>query len=144
MDQDTDDTRAIADTFAPPPPPAATAATAATATPADADSPTGLRHRVLGLRAVAAVALASLVLGGLGGAALGAVSDGADTDQRGPGGGQFVPGQPGQQDQLPGRGGQFQGGVPGGQQGGLPPGTVPQDDVVPDSGTGDATGGTTT
>ena len=141
MDQDTDDTRAIDDTVAPPPPPAATSAAPA---PADADPPTGLRHRVLGLRAPPARARPSRVLGGLGGAALGAVADGADTDQRGPGGGQFVPGQPGQQGQLPGRGGQFQGGVTGGQQGGLPPGTVPQDDVVPDSGAGDSTGGTTT
>ena len=61
----------------------------------------GWRDRVLGLRGVAAVAVASLILGGAGGAALGALSNGADDDGGrpgfGPGGG---PGQF-QQQQLP-------------------------------------------
>lgn len=93
----------------------------------------GWKHRVLGMRAVAAVALATLVLGGVGGAALGAVSDGAD-QQQGPGGrGTF---------QLPPGGQGFQPGqVPA--PGGLPPGTAPQDDVVPDT-TPDTSGSTTT
>lgn len=76
-----------------------------------------IKSKVLGMRSVAAVALATLILGGAGGVALGAVSHGAD-QQQGPGGrGTF---------QLP----------PGGQglaPGGLPPGTTPQDDVQPDA-----------
>ncbi|MCW2852871.1 MAG: hypothetical protein JWM84_2535, partial [Nocardioides sp.] len=43
----------------------------------------GWRHRVLGVRGVAAVAIASLILGGAGGAALGALSNGADDGGRG-------------------------------------------------------------
>ena len=56
-----------------------------------APAPPRLRDRVLGARAVAAVALASLLLGGLGGAGLGALSDGPDRgDGRfGPGMGRF-------------------------------------------------------
>ncbi len=63
-----------------------------------------LRDRTLGLRGVAAVALASVVLGGAGGVALGAVTDGADDSRPGQLGG------PG-----PGRGGQVQ--LPPGQPG---------------------------
>lgn len=87
-----------------------------------------LRDRVLGLRAVAAVSLASLILGGAGGAVLGAVSNGGETG--GPGGGRFQPGQfqQGQQGQLPGQ---------------LPPGTAPQQGVQPDS-SGETTSGTNT
>ena len=47
------------------------------------------KNRVLSLRAVAGVALASLILGGAGGAALGAVSSGGDQNtgfRGGPGG----------------------------------------------------------
>ena len=55
-----------------------------------------MKHRVLGLRAVAAVALASLIIGGGAGAALGALGDGADGG--GPGQGQFRPPPNGQQD----------------------------------------------
>ena len=60
--------------------------------------------RVLGMRAVIAVALASLVVGGLGGALLGATTNGGDDGfGRGPGG--FQPGTfqggPNGQSQLP-------------------------------------------
>ncbi|GAB3772052.1 hypothetical protein FB382_002999 [Nocardioides ginsengisegetis] len=84
-----------------------------------------LRDRVLGLRAVAAVSLASLILGGAGGAVLGAVSNGGESS--GPGGvrGQFQQGQPGQ---VPGQ---------------LPPGTAPQQGVQPDT-SGETTSGTNT
>lgn len=59
-----------------------------------------LRDRVLGLRAVAAVSLASLILGGAGGAVLGAVSNGGESS--GPGGrGQLQQLQPGQQGRVP-------------------------------------------
>lgn len=73
-----------------------------------------LRDRVLGWRGVAGVALASVILGGAGGAVLGAVSGG---DSGGPGhmGG---PGTGG----LPGNHGQVPMGVPGQ----LPPSTAPQ------------------
>jgi hypothetical protein len=82
------------------------------------------RDRVLGMRGVIAVALASVVLGGLGGAVLGATTNGSDGrfGGRGPGGfpgrpGQFRPGQfrPGQFQPgqfQPGQQGQFQGQVP--------------------------------
>ncbi|MGD9957884.1 hypothetical protein [Nocardioides sp.] len=84
--------------------------------PAPAPAPkTSLRHRVLSLPAVAGVAVASLILGGAGGAVLGAVSDGSSQGdfRGGPGGqggtGQFPGGQPpnantqqqGQQPALP-------------------------------------------
>jgi hypothetical protein len=71
-----------------------------------------LRERVLGLRAVVAVALASVVLGGAGGAALAAAGTGNDD---GTGGGRFGP--PGQNG-VP---------FPNGQQPGstLPPTTDP-------------------
>ena len=68
-----------------------------------------LRERVLGMRAVAGVALATLILGGLGGTAIGAAA-GDDSGDAGPGehgfGGRLEGGPetrpgPGQQDQLP-------------------------------------------
>ena len=85
-------------------------------------APVRFRDRVLGMRGVIAVALASVILGGVGGAALGAVSSGDDEDGRfGRGPGNFQPGQDGQ---LP-PGGQFhQGQVPGQ----LPPTTRDDDD----------------
>ncbi|WP_067439187.1 hypothetical protein [Nocardioides jensenii] len=82
---------------------------------AQVSAPSGERRpfkeRVLGYRGVAAVALASVILGGTGGAALGAISNGSDDGRggmRGPGGngpGNFgqLPGQNGQQ--LPGQDG---------------------------------------
>ena len=81
----------------------------ATATP----TRPGLRDRVLGWRGVAGVALASVILGGVGGAVLGAVSDGADGSsgmRGGPGG-------------LPGNHGSPPTGMMPGQ---LPPATAPQ------------------
>lgn len=147
---------ALAPPATPPPPPT---------TPPDqagesAQGPrTGLRERVLGLRAVAAVALASLVLGGVGGTALGALSDGEDSNQGGPGGRQFAPGQRGQvpadgqvqddqlqDDQVPDLlpDGGFQRQAPGGPPGQLPPGTAPEGDVAPDANAGGTQGGITT
>ena len=77
----------------------------------------GLRERLWGLRALIAVALASVILGGLGGAALASVGKDGDGDGRGgPGQGRFQRGgpggfNPGQQGQ---RGGGFgQPGQPG-------------------------------
>jgi hypothetical protein len=98
------------------------------------------RDRVLGMRSVAAVALASLVLGGLGGAALGAVSAGGDEDRRGgPGGFGRPPFQQGQPGHLPQQG---QPAPPAGAPGGVPPGTSPQEDDVQPDGSGDTTSGT--
>ena len=92
-------------------------------------------HRVIGMRGVAAVALASVILGGAGGLALGALGDGADADSDP--GGRGGPGGNFQQGPFPdGQQGQF----PGGQQGGpgvappagdLLPGTAPKGDVAP-------------
>ena len=64
---------------APPAPPAPLTEGLAASAPDRAG--TSWRVRMLGLRAVAAVALASLVLGGVGGAALGALSDDGDDGQ---------------------------------------------------------------
>ena len=86
-------------------------------------APVRFRDRVLGMRGVIAVALASVILGGVGGAALGAVSSGDDENGgfgRGPG--SF---QPGQNGQLPPGGQQFQQGQVPGQ---LPPTTRDDDD----------------
>jgi len=94
-----------------------------------------LRDRVLGWRGVAGVALAGVILGGAGGAVLGAVSNGGDS--RGPGGfggfrgpgvmqsSQSSQNQPNQQlpDGLPGNQGQT---PPTGTPGQLPPSTAPQ------------------
>ena len=81
------------------------------------------RDRVLGMKGVAAVALASVVLGGVGGAALGAISNG-DGRFGGPGITMMPPGGDGNQM------------MPPGMQGQLPPGTQPQQQVQPD-GSGD-------
>jgi hypothetical protein len=72
----------------------------------------GLRDRVLGWRGVAGVALASVILGGVGGAVLGAVSNGGDGSgmRGGPGG-------------VPGNHGTPPAGMMPGQ---LPPSTAPQ------------------
>ena len=111
--------------------------TAPTAARAPGSRP-ALPDRVLGWRGVAGVALASVILGGAGGAVLGAVSNGGDS--RGPGGfgGFRGPGmmqgsqgsqgsqnQPNQQlpDGLPGNQGQT---PPTGTPGQLPPSTAPQ------------------
>jgi hypothetical protein len=101
------------------------------------------RDRVLGMRGVAAVAVAGLILGGAGGAVLGAATSGGEDHNFGPGRGGF--GGPGQfQQQLPpqGQGQPPQGfqGFPGGQGGQLPPGTAPQNPVQPDN-SGDTPGG---
>jgi hypothetical protein len=74
------------------------------------------RDRVLGIRGVAAVALASVILGGTGGAVLDAVAGSSD-DQRGQMG-QF--GGPGQMT------GQTQNGTTQNGQNGQPPGGMPQ------------------
>lgn len=136
-----------------PPPPASTPpASTPPADPATDPAPSAkprLRDRVLGWRGVAAVAAASLIMGGVGGVVLGHVSASAD-DERGPGGRQF-PGQgqmPGDgqfpgQGQMPGQDDGQQGGpggVPGGMQ--IPPGTAPQDDVQPDAPSGEDSSGT--
>lgn len=88
--------------------------------PAAEPAPTGrrFRDRVLGVRSVAAVALASLILGGVGGAAVVAVTDGGDHGDHG-----GRPDRDGRHGQFPGR--QFeQGGVPGQ----LPPSSTPDQD----------------
>ena len=76
--------------------------------PAGQPSRSGWSDRVLGLRGVVAVALASVILGAAGGAVLGQVSDG---QQGGPGG--MRGGFPG----FPAGG---PGGLPGGTRGGFP------------------------
>jgi hypothetical protein len=67
--------------------------------------------RVLGLRAVVAVALACVVLGGAGGTVLGATTNGGDDRFGGRGGPGGFPGQPGRF--QPGQPGQLQPGQPG-------------------------------
>jgi hypothetical protein len=66
---------------------------------------TPFRDRVIGLRAVIAVALACVVLGGVGGTVLGATTNGGDDRFGGPGafpgGGPGQGFQPGQQGRLP-------------------------------------------
>ncbi len=71
------------------------------------------------------MAVASLLLGGLAGAALGAVSDGPDgrDGRMGPGMTRQFPGQQGQ-----GGPGRLQVPAPGGN---LPPSTAPDDDATP-------------
>jgi hypothetical protein len=80
-------------------------------------SETRLRDRVFGLRSVVAVALAGVVLGGLGGFGVNAATDGDGRDGRM---GRFGPGG-GFQDGPGGRGG----------PGGFPQGPVPQPSQAP-------------
>lgn len=54
-----------------------------------------LRDRVWSFRALIAVALASVIVGGLGGAALASISKGGDDGRFGPGQGRFQRGGPG-------------------------------------------------
>lgn len=75
----------------------------------ETSQPVSFKDRVLGMRAVIAVALASVILGGVGGAALGAISSGSDDG----GGGGFGP---------PGMGGGNRGGNFAPQQRGGPTG----------------------
>ncbi len=91
-------------------------------TPPPATERTRWRDRALGFRGVLAVAAASLILGGLGGAAITAVASGDDHD-RGPAHSDFRDG-----DRQP-RGGPGGPGMPGT---GVPPMSPPQDDVQPD------------
>ncbi|WP_232676394.1 hypothetical protein [Nocardioides sp. R-C-SC26] len=121
----------------------------AVATPSGAapDAPrTGMRDRLFGIRSVAAVAAASLIIGAGGGALVGVAVSGHDRDG-GPGGrggdrGSFSdqrPGGDGPQG-FPGGGPGKQGGPgmapPGDQQ---PPSTAPEDDTAPDSDSGATT-----
>ncbi len=141
------------------PAPASDAAAEPSTIQTPASPPLGWRERARGLRGVAAVSVAALLLGGTGGAVLGAVSNDEDSQRGFPGGGrdgqiQRGPGVDGRQGQLPG--GRLPGQLPGGRQGGppgsapgggVPPATGPQDDVVPDGGSdssGDTSGGQTT
>lgn len=96
--------------YAPPPVPAY----AASAQPPAVEPRPSFWDRVLGMRAVIAVALACVVLGGVGGAVLGATTNGGDDGFGGHGGPGAFPGgpQPGQPGQLP--------------QGQLPQGQLPQ------------------
>ncbi len=89
---------------------------------------TRLRDRVLGIRGIAAVGLAGLVLGGLGGAAIGAAVD-DDGGHHGPGrfGSQF-PGEDGRH----GPDGGFR---PPGEPGQAPPSTAPDEETQPDGST---------
>ncbi|MDQ4051721.1 MAG: hypothetical protein M3237_03345 [Actinomycetota bacterium] len=99
---------------------------AVTETPAkEAPARTRWRERALGFRGVVAVALATLILGGLGGTAIGMAVSGDDHDRQRQGPGDFE---------------MHDGGRPPG--GGVPPGTAPEDDVQPDS-SGETPSGTT-
>jgi hypothetical protein len=106
-------------------------------TAATAPAKARFQDRVLGMKAVAGVALASVVLGGAGGAVLGAISNGDDSGSGNRFGGpmtNMMPGQDGNQLQQP-SGGQM---VPPGTQGQLPPGLPPQDGST-ESESGDST-----
>lgn len=63
--------------------------------PVTAPAKQRLRDRLWSFRAVIAVALASVIIGGLGGAALASVSEGGDDGRFGPGQGRFNRGGPG-------------------------------------------------
>jgi hypothetical protein len=115
----------------------------------------GWRERVYGVRAVAAVAVAGLIVGGGAGAAIhAATADDGGRDGR-PGFGRNGGGFGGPGGQLPGRGqgqgpGQGQmpqppGGMPAVPPGGVPqqPATPPEDSATPD-GSGDTTSGNNT
>jgi hypothetical protein len=83
-----DPTHEIPQAAAPPAPgvPAPSTPPAPAAVPAPSTPSTEkprFQDRVLGMKAVAGVALASVILGGAGGAALGAVSNGSDEGARG-------------------------------------------------------------
>jgi hypothetical protein len=92
---------------------------------------TPLRDRVLGIRGIAAVGLAGLVLGGLGGAAIGvAVDDGGDHGRPARFGSQ-MPGQDG-------RHGPDGGFMPPGGPGQAPPSTAPDEETQPDGSTDDS------
>jgi hypothetical protein len=90
------------------------------------------RERLWSLRAVIAVALASVIVGGLGGAALANLADHGDDRRAGPGRGGFQRGGPGgppgldgnPQDHRQGRDGTGRRQWPGGG-GGVPPGAPP-------------------
>jgi hypothetical protein len=97
--------------YAPPPVPAYAAA--------EPPSRPRFVDQVLGMRAVLAVALACVVLGGVGGAILGATTNGGDSGFGGRGPGGFPGGGPGQQGQfqqgqLPNQGQFQQGQLPNG------------------------------
>jgi hypothetical protein len=96
--------------YVPPPVPAY----AAYDQPPDHQAGPGFWDRVVGMRGVIAVALACVVLGGVGGTVLGATTNGGDDRFGGHGGpGAFPGGGPGQ-------------GFQPGQQGRLPQGQFPQ------------------
>jgi hypothetical protein len=79
------------------------------------------RDRMFGVRSVAAVTLASLVLGGLGGAAIAAVVDDDGPQHRGPGQMQMRDGgRPDHGTRMP----------PGGM---VPPATPPEDEAEPET-----------
>jgi hypothetical protein len=89
---------------------------------------TRLRDRVLGIRGIAAVGLAGLVLGSLGGAAIGvAVDDDGDHERPARFGSQF-PGEDG-------RRGPDDGFMPPGGPGQAPPSTAPDEETEPDGST---------
>jgi len=83
------------------------------------------RDRVFGLRAVAAVAVASVLIGGAGGAALGARSNGHDDDRNGRFGGPMT--------NFRGPSGMDGNQMPPGMQGQLPPALPPSQDDGSDS-----------
>jgi hypothetical protein len=98
-------------------------------TPEPAAARTRWRDRVVGFRGVLAVAAAGLILGGLGGTAIGVVVSGDDDHGRGPARTDFREGDHGPR------------GVPGRPGTGVPPMSPPQDDVQPDD-PGDTDSGT--
>jgi len=101
-------------------------------TPAPEPPKTRWRDRAIGFRGVVAVGLATLILGGVGGAAVGVLAtNGDDHERRGPAQMDFRDGD------RPPHGGP---GMPG-FGGGVPPGTPPQEDVEPDD-SGDSSGDT--
>jgi len=92
---------------------------------------TRLRDRVLGIRGIAAVGLAGLVLGGLGGAAIGvAVDDDGDHGRPVRFGSQMPGGD--------GRHGPDGGFLPPGGPGQAPPSTAPDEEIQPDGSTDDS------
>lgn len=115
---------------------------------ADKPAKPRLRDVAFGIRSLAAVAVASLILGGVGGVVVGAVGARHHDDDRGPRGDFGGPGmmqQGGREDgQFPG---QFPGPPPqqmlpgqGGPGGALPPTQAPTDGVQPDGSSGSSSG----